>query len=403
MFWATALITFVNTVIAVFSIVREAFVVEHGWDPVEVNLAMSVYLVFLALSGIVAGRIADRVGVRTVIYVGAVLFGGGWFMAGFAGNVGELYFWLGVVAGIGCGATYNPVIATALRWFPDRHGLVSGSLLAAGAIGPAVLAAGLAAVVAAQGIGTGLHLLGLVLFLFTAAPGWLIRPPAASPPPVADLQEAIVAPVAALRPSAPFRTSRFWLIFVLFAVLTTPGNMIVSSLASITRTQVGGENPVQAAGLATLMVTILPLANVLGRLLFGVIYDRWGGFRALALCWALTTLSLLGLVVARDPLSFAGAVLLLGLAFGSTLVIFPPLTGREFGMAGLGFVYGVMFLAYALGGIIGPVLAGAMASGGSADAYVPAYLVALVLCAVGAAVLVVLRRRRGSPESARLA
>lgn len=395
---ATALVVSANTVIAVFSLVRSALVAERGMSDTAVALSMSTYLFALAFGGIVGGLIIHRVGPRLLMYVGAVLFGGGWFLAGGVDDPWTLQLTLGVLAGFGCGIIYNPAIATALTWFPDRPGVVTGTILAAGAIGPAGIAPALSHAISAWGVGDSLRVLGIVLFVCTAAGGWAIRYP----------EQATFAAHGRgiLRRLAPVRTARFWLLFVVFAIVTTPGNMVVSALAPIVTTQIGGPDATASRALATALVTVLPLANFAGRLLFGVIFDRWGGEFALVLCLGLTSVALWGLLCARDAAVFIPALLLLGVAFGSTLIIFPPLTASEFGLADLALVYGIMFVGYAVGGLIGPLLTGvAVHRDAGRDAYATAYLVALVLCGAGVVLLTVrwLSRRptRPSPDGPR--
>ncbi len=57
------------------------------------------------------------------------LFGIGTLLSGFAdqmGNIYILYLGYGLIGGIGNGFCYVTPIATLIRWFPDKRGLVTG-------------------------------------------------------------------------------------------------------------------------------------------------------------------------------------------------------------------------------------------------------------------------------------
>ncbi|MGB4779484.1 MFS transporter [Microbacterium sp.] len=373
-----------NTVIAIFSLVRSALVLERGLDDAAVALAMSIFLFSLALGGIVGGLVLAFVTPRILTLAAAALFGGGWFLAGSAYDPVSLHLTLGVMGGFGAGLVYNPAISLTLGWFPDHPGMVSGIILGAGAIGPAALAPLFAAAVSEWGVGTALRLLGAVLAVFTLVGAVTLRAPRAP--------ETTRARRALRERLLPLRSPRFWMIFALFAIVTTPGNMTVSALAGIVDVQLA-EAVTDTRALGLLLVTTLPFANFGGRLLFGALFDRWGPVVPLALCLAGTGASLIGLLAARDVLSFAIALYGLGVVFGSTLVLFPPLTAREFGYDDLPLVYGVMFVGYAAGGLMGPLLTGVLADpGAGTGGYSGAYLAALALCLVGAILLAVLRR-----------
>ncbi len=73
---------------------------------------------------------------------------------------------------------------------------------------------------------------------------------------------------------------------------------------------------------------------------------------------------------------------LIGFNFGGTLALFPPITADFFGSKNLGANYGLMFTAYGVGGIVGPILAGMVQDYGLSFLY--AFIPASLLCFVAA-------------------
>lgn len=400
-FAAAWIITFFIAAVAVFSVISPALVKANGWSASEVALAFSLYTLSLSVCGIFSGRIADRYGTVPLMYAGGALFGLGWFLTGSATTPGMLYLTFGVIAGAGCGIVYNPTVATALKWFTDIRGKASGLLLAAAAIGPAIMSPIIANLLEKTDPTTTLRTLGLVFFGAIAAVGWLIKSPNMSVAPHKNQeQENHSNDLSVNFQESSQKTWRqmistpvFWALLAIFACAAAAGTMLVTSLSTISQFQVGAVGAMSAASFGALAVSISTISNFAGRVGFGIIFDKIGGYLSLVVSLALTILAMLLMSVANNLILFVVCVVILGCAFGAILVIFPPLTSTEFGTANLGINYGIMFLGYALGGFIGPRLTASLFSEeiGYRNAYYGA--VALALVGIGIAFSLHLRSR----------
>jgi MFS transporter, OFA family, oxalate/formate antiporter len=104
---------------------------EFGFTKTETQLIFSVGLLVFAIFTIIGGRLQGKLGPMKVAMIGGTLLGLGYILASFAGAsfIGKLIF-IGVVAGAGIGLAYVVPIATAVKWFPDKKGLVSGLAVA---------------------------------------------------------------------------------------------------------------------------------------------------------------------------------------------------------------------------------------------------------------------------------
>ena len=102
----------------------------HAWlgrkdDAVTFMLLMLI----IGLAAAFGGTLVDKKGPRFVATIGGILFGIGTLVAGYAaqmGNITVLYLGFGVIAALGNGFGYVTPIATLIRWFPDKRGLVTG-------------------------------------------------------------------------------------------------------------------------------------------------------------------------------------------------------------------------------------------------------------------------------------
>jgi MFS family permease len=96
------------------------------------------------------------------------------------------------------------------------------------------------------------------------------------------------------------------------------------------------------------------------------------------------------------------AAAIIGFNFGGNFALFPAATADLFGNKSVGTNYPYVFLAYGVGGIIGPQLGGWMKdlgeASGDVSTWIWAFIPAGVSCLVGAAIMLQLRPRKRSPQ-----
>src|SRR4028119_1839724 len=122
-----------------WSVFRRPLSELYGANVTDVNMAFFV-------SSLVFGRVASgsallvgKVGPRAVGVTGAVVYGVGVFLGGFAGeSLSLLYLTYGLVAAVGLGLAVMAPIAALPRWFPERPGLAYGVAFVGFGMGPLV-------------------------------------------------------------------------------------------------------------------------------------------------------------------------------------------------------------------------------------------------------------------------
>jgi len=101
-------------------------------------------------------------------------------------------------------------------------------------------------------------------------------------------------------------------------------------------------------------------------------------------------------------LLFIGAALI-GFNPGGNFALFPAVTVDYFGNKNVGKNHGWMFTAYGVGGIVGPIMAGAFKGMGAAkgvDAWFPAFSIAGIACLIAAIVGFMLKPPKAPAEGA---
>src|SRR5882757_8064926 len=120
-----------------------------GTDRSVIALAGSLVWVGTGLGGIPMGWLADRIGIRAVVAIGALMIALGLAVSAIGGTA-PLYLGHGLLIGlIGNGAIYAPLLIYISRWFDRRRGtaiaLISSGQYIAGVFWPSVFERGIAA------------------------------------------------------------------------------------------------------------------------------------------------------------------------------------------------------------------------------------------------------------------
>jgi OFA family oxalate/formate antiporter-like MFS transporter len=176
------------------------------------------------------------------------------------------------------------------------------------------------------------------------------------------------APSRKRLPSGQYRDRFFGGLLVGMFAGTFAGLALIGNLKPLALDSGLGE------GVATAAIALFSLGNATGRVAWGWLADHLGR-RAGWLSLAFLALATAGLAAGRGHgVVFLGASALVGFGFGACFVVYAALVAGHYGVARLGEVYPLVFLAYGLSGIAGPATAGWLLdiTGG--------YGMALILC-----------------------
>ncbi|WP_249621023.1 MFS transporter, partial [Desulfuromonas sp. CSMB_57] len=122
------IMTLLGTVYA-WSVFSNPIVDATGWAKPDIAKTFMIIIGMIGLSAAFGGMMVDKMGPKKVALIGVILYGIGTVLAGMAiKNVSlpMLYLGYGVIGGIGNGMAYVVPIATLIKWFPDKRGLITG-------------------------------------------------------------------------------------------------------------------------------------------------------------------------------------------------------------------------------------------------------------------------------------
>lgn len=365
-----------------FSVFKGPLRQHLGCTEPQIALAFSLALAFLPVGMLAAGRSADRGSPRRAIALGGVLFGCGAFLAGFSGSVAWLYATFGVMMSLGNGVVYGTVVATAVKWYPERRGMAGGLVVSALGIGTVILAPLAQTLIDVPSLGVlgTLKVLGGVFLVITVgASVFVVSPPADWGKRAECAGQRCDGGQVDWR--GMISQGRFWLLYVIYIAGAFSGLMVISQASSIAQEITG-----LTASAASLTVSALGLANAAGRFCWGAVSDRIGRMAALGLMFGLTALVMSSLSsLASSTFGLIAAILLVGLCYGGYLGTFPSICADTFGSRDLTVNYAVLFSAFSLSGILGPRVGAVIreSTGGYSSSFTAAAAVAvfgLVLC-----------------------
>ncbi|MDR0362428.1 MAG: OFA family MFS transporter [Planctomycetota bacterium] len=363
----------------------------------EWGFIFAMCLAFLPAGMLMSGKLADYGKTRLTVALGALLFGGGLFLAGFGTSVLWIAVTLGVMTSIGSGSAYGTVIGTMVRWFPDRRGLASGLAVAAVGVGPIILAPIARSLEASHGVMAMFKILGVASFiamglaaLYVTNPPEGYRPEGWTPPePDA---RASRPPVENLAWRRMIGRGLFWLLYLAYIAGAFAG-VLVSGLASPIAIELAG---MTASG-ATFAVMLFALSNAGGRVLWGFLSDLAGRMRMLAVAFVLTAISMFILYWhVGTPGVYLPCLAAAGMCYGGVLGTFPSLNADSFGIKHAAMNLAVLFTSFSVVAVIAPQVLAHYRNGGPAE-YPKAFLAAGCVAVAGVilSILIMGRKQRG--------
>jgi MFS family permease len=324
---------------------------DTGWSTTGISMAMTFAFLALALGSIGWGALSDRVGPRRVVLAGSLLLAAGLALASLAPSLVVFQLCFGVVVGIGAAAIFAPMMACVTGWFDTRRALAVSLVSAGMGMAPMTMSPLAAWLVQAHDWRSSLQIIAALVAVIMLPVALLVRRPpalaqAAAAAPTGAAHEPALSVGQALR-SAPF------LILVLTSFLScaTHSGPIFHTVSFAVTCGI----PLMAA---VSIYSLEGLAGLGGRVVFGLLGDRFGAARVLVLALLAQAIVALGYVAARDLGSFYAVAALFGFTYAGVMPLFAVIARENFPLRMMGTVIGGTTMASSLGMALGPVLGG---------------------------------------------
>jgi MFS family permease len=321
---------------------------DFGVARAEASLPYTLVMIGFAFGGVLTGRLADRFGIVVPVVIGTLALSLGYVAVGYAATLWQVALAHGLLIGVGCSATFGPMMADISHWFMRRRGIAvalaaAGNYLA-GTIWPPVVQH----FISADGwrathIGIGLFccvtMLPLVVFLR----------------PRIDSRHAAAAGAAAARRQAEMPVSPLTLQVLLCiagvaccVAMSMPQVHIVAYCGDL------GYGVARGAEMLSLMLGF----GIISRVASGFIADRIGGVRTLLLGSVLQGVALVLYLLFNGLASLYVISALFGLFQGGIVPSYAIIVREYFSPREAGTRLGLVLMATLLGMALGGWMSG---------------------------------------------
>jgi MFS family permease len=323
---------------------------DTGWSTTGISSAMTMAFVALALGSIAWGHLSDRYGPRIVVVTGSLLLTAGLALASLAPSLAAFQLMFGVLVGFSAAAIFAPMMACVTGWFDTRRALAVSLVSAGMGMAPMTMSPLAAWLVVMHDWRTSLQIIAAIVAALMIPASFLVRRPPALAHAAAAPSEANAEPglsVGQALRSAPFLI----LVTTSFLSCATHSGPIFHTVSYAVTCGI----PLMAA---VSIYSLEGLAGMGGRLVFGLLGDRFGAARVLVLALLAQAVVALGYVYARELGSFYAVAALFGFTYAGVMPLFAVIARENFPLRMMGTVIGGTTMASSLGMALGPVAGG---------------------------------------------
>jgi MFS transporter, OFA family, oxalate/formate antiporter len=380
-----------------WSVFKKPLMTGEHWTETSVQFNFTLAILMLGIGTIIGGLWLDKVGPRKVATTAGVIYGLGYLVSSFAAShhsLNELYLGYGILGGIGMGMGYICPVATLVKWFPERRGLMTGIAVCGYGFGAAVMSPFAAWEIDKFRVAATFLTLGIVyLVVVVAAAQFYANPPQGWRPAGWEPRTAVAKSASAVdfTVSEALGAWQFYLLFFLLFLNVSAGIMIISQASPMAQEMVG-MTVKSAAGI----VGVIAICNGLGRVFWAFVSDYLGRPQVYFLLFLIQAVTFFLLPRIHDAFLFTLCFAVIGLCYGGGFGTMPSFTADFFGAKYMGGIYGIILLAWGLAAVPSPIMIASIHQ--SLGRYEPAVEIITIVMVVALVFPVLARCRPGKSQ-----
>ena len=320
-----------------------------GWSRTGISSAMTLDFLTMGVAAFGWGILTDRFGPRIVVLAGAILLGLGLALASRATSLLEFQIIYGVVVGVAAGAVFAPMIATVTGWFEERRSLAVSLVSAGMGVAPMTISPFASWLIESYDWRTALLVIAVMAWLLLIPAALLVR----RPPPASSAAASMPAEGGeGMTVAQALRSPQFIVLAVTFffccaahsgPIFHTVSYALTCGLSAMT---------------AVTIYSVEGLAGLGGRILFGLLGDKFGARRIVVLGLMVQALGAGSYYFTREIGEFYAVAILFGMAYGGVMPLYAVIAREYFPMRIMGTVFGAAAMISSLGMALGPAVGG---------------------------------------------
>ncbi len=302
---------------------------DLGLTRADTSFVFTLCFVCFASGSLVTGFIVQKLSPALLLRVAACMFFGGFILSTRATKLWQLYFTYSICAGFSIGIAYNITVSILPMYFHDKIGVATGILLMGFAMSTTLLGPVCEAGLSAWGWKPVFLVLGVCGAIVLLASSVIIHRPTAEQQTHLVQQENSKTRTKELSPAGILKTKLYYVFLTIYITIGGVGMALINHSAMTLQ-----EDLAVNASLAALLVGIVCLFNGIGRVLWGIIYDRIGSAACLRCLGVLLMLSMVLVVLSlalHSSAIFVGGTALALFCYGGSSSLAPILVRALFG------------------------------------------------------------------------
>lgn len=339
----------------------------YGWSMQTIVLAYSVSMYCEIPAYLVGGWCCKKFGTKNVMIVSGVLYGLAILGSGLARTVTLFIVCQGVMGSLAMYGVYIATLQLINAIFPDRKGLVIGILYGSQSVGGAAMAPLATFFIGAYSVSVSLVIQGVIFTVLMFICSLLIYDPTKGDKKMmqeiqkeADEEELLEAvedksaeTMPTMRWKKTFTYPAFWYFFFSLILIQVIGNVLVTDISYL-----AVENYNVSDTDAAWVVSAFAVGAGIGGVVIGYISDKIGPYKTTFLLGIVDGVLLLIMAIAGSGsfAVFAVMVIIQGFTYNGMTTLNPIMLTDSYAVEDLGITMGVMGVAYAIVGTIGPQL-----------------------------------------------
>lgn len=318
-----------------------------GWSRAGISSAMTLDFLVMGVAGFAWGAVSDRFGPRIVVLAGAILLGAGLVLASLATSLIVFQLSYGVIVGLAAGAFFAPMIATVTGWFDTQRGLAVSLVSAGMGVAPLTVSPFAGWLISTYDWRTAMAVIGIAAWILLIPAALFVRraPPSQDAPAAASAQPGEAGNSLGKALASPQFIVLAGTFFLCCAAHSGPIFHMMSYA--------------MLCGMSTLaavsIYSVEGLAGLGGRLLLGVLADRYGVKLIIVLGLFVQSLAIAAYLVVSQLGEFYLLAIVFGIAYGGVMPLYAVLAREYFGQHIMGSVFGAATMMSSLGMALGPL------------------------------------------------
>lgn len=351
-----------------FGVVLKPLSDEYGWGREALASAVTINVIILTILQPLIGMAVDRWGSRRILLLGTLGTALLSLPITLANQLWQIYLFYSVIAAVSF-AAMSPVNITKLvsGWFTKRRGMALSIASSGAAFGQLAVIPIATWIMAHYGWRISYWSIAVVVVAAMLPIGWFFvrdAPAGATDDPAGEAEAPRAARIAQehaepkLSIWQAIRVPAFWQLsfgfFVCGYTMSFTQVHMVPYFLDMPEHSVGTMQAV-----ASLALSVVGGASVLGAILIGYLADRVGHRQMLALTYFLRGLSfMILLLVGANITGIFIAAVVMGISWTSTTPLTSAISADIYGRASIGAIFGFIFSAMNLGTGVGAIIAG---------------------------------------------